>query len=181
MAGNATLAKFYQDLLVQVGVSTDAQMLLVAVGSASYTIVVTGTPTGGTYTLLVGAEETDTIAYNAIAATIETAIEANANVPAGEGTTTGTAPNITTVFSGTLVATPLVLALGTNSLTGGTNPTVVVTQIVDGTDTILGLWDNCETQLATQFSGDTNAQERAMTAFEEKFLDFANTLAGEIS
>ena len=180
MAGNATLPKFYQDLLVQVGVSTDAQMLLIAVGSATYTIVVTGTPTGGTYTLLVGDEETDTIAHNAVAAAIETAIEGNANVPTGEGTTTGTSP-ITTVFSGTLVATELVLALGTNSLTGGSDPTVVVTQIVDGTDTILGLWDNIETQLATQFSGDTNAQERAQTAFEEKLLDLGNTLAGEIS
>ena len=150
-------------------------MTNVLVGNATYTITFTGSPSGGTYTLKVGDEVCDAVAYNANAAAIELEIEQNANVVVGEASTTGTSP-ITTVFSGSMATTPLVLAVSDDSITGGT---VVVTQIVDGTDTVLGLWDNCATQLATQYS-DANTEERAQTAIEEKLLDLAMAISNEI-
>lgn len=50
-------------------------------------ITVVGTPTGGTYTLRWGADQTDPIAYNATAATVQTQLRALHDAPAAYGGT----------------------------------------------------------------------------------------------
>ena len=95
-------------------------------GPTSQVVSITGTPTGGTFKLVAfGGNQTANIAYNASAATVETAIQAllgpfvGATVTGGPGP--GTAWTIQTVGG----ASPLTFV---SNLTGGTSPTVVVTQ-----------------------------------------------------
>lgn len=84
----------------------------------AFTVEVTGAPTGGTYTLSVNGTETAAIAYNANAAAVEAALDA---LPAiDDVTVTGTTTK--TVTFGERVT----MTLGTNSLTGGTTPSVTV-------------------------------------------------------
>lgn len=105
--------------------------------NTAYTIATSGTPTGGTFTLFVTVdgvtEETGTIAYNASAATIDTAIEALANVPAGSVTSGGGAlPTAVTIsFTGDLAGADVIVTAGTNGLTGGTNSAFTATESGD--------------------------------------------------
>ena len=87
------------------------------------TVTITGTPTGGTFTLSVGGQTTGPIAYNATATTVQTALQALSTVGAGHVTVTGSAGGPYTItfdetVSGTLTASA--------SLTGGTSPAVGV-------------------------------------------------------
>lgn len=91
-------------------------------GNLVQTLTINGTPTGGTFTLGVNGQSTATIAYNANAAAIQTAI--NAVLPAGDQVAvTGTGP-----FTVTFATAGAALQLNANKLTGGTNPTVAIAQ-----------------------------------------------------
>lgn len=89
-------------------------------GSAAYTVAVTGSPTGGTFTLTVDGEVTDPIAHNATNADIASALNEIEGVAGAKvtGTTTKTVK-----FNERVVMT------GTASLTGGTTPNVTVTAV----------------------------------------------------
>lgn len=92
-------------------------------------IVITGSPTGGTFTLTFGANTTAAIAYNADAATIQAALEAIASVGVGNVRVYGSGlPSgvITVLFCKTLGATNVAAMTATGSLTGGTTPAVVI-------------------------------------------------------
>lgn len=94
-------------------------------GSASYTVAVTGTPTGGSFSLLVDGEETDAIPFNASSAVLAAAINGIEGVSGAE-VTGGTFPgNAKTVKLDERVS----LALSDNNLTGGTAPTVNVATV----------------------------------------------------
>ena len=54
-------------------------------------VEIEGTPTGGTFTLTYSGQTTGTIAYNAAAGTVDTALEALSNIGAGDVTVTGSA------------------------------------------------------------------------------------------
>lgn len=99
-------------------------------------IAITGGPTGGNFTLTFQSQTTANIAYNASAATIQSALEALSNVDPGDVVCTG----------GPLPGTPVVVTFGgqyaganvtqmtANSagLTGGTSPTVNVSITTPG-------------------------------------------------
>lgn len=99
-------------------------------------VAITGTPTGGTFTLTFDGVTSGTIAYNAAAGVVQTALEAMSNIAPGDVTVTG----------GALPGTPVLVAFGgayngvnvpemTGSaagLTGGTDPAVVVTTVDEG-------------------------------------------------
>lgn len=87
-------------------------------------VTITGTPTGGTFTLSIGGQTTAPIAYNATATTVQTALQALSSVGAGHVTVTGSAGGPYTItfddtVSGTLTASGA-------SLTGGSSPAVGV-------------------------------------------------------
>lgn len=88
--------------------------------SAKWTIQITGTPTGGTFTLLVDGDETDPIAHNASNGDIKAALNALDGVDGVKVTGTGTK---------TLVFTEQVLLTADDALTGGTTPGVTVTKV----------------------------------------------------
>lgn len=89
-------------------------------GGTGYTLDLTGTPAGGTYKLLVNGDETAGIAYNAANTAVQTAINAVGGAPTA--TVTGAAPT----YGITFAAPGATLNVGTNALTGGTSPQVVV-------------------------------------------------------
>lgn len=112
------------------------------------TVTVSGTPTGGTLTLLFEGEETANIAFNATAGVVQAALEGLPNLDPGDITVTG-GPGPGTPWVLTFVgpnrggvSVPLVRP-GANALTGGTTPAVAVAQTTNGADTeqIVGIFD----------------------------------------
>ncbi len=104
--------------------TADEQNLTGAVGVQ--TVAISGTPTGGSYTLTYGALVTGALAYNATAAAVQAALRLLAGLAEVTVESSGTSPDLThTVtfegvdgYPGTLVAA--------SSLTGGTSPAVTV-------------------------------------------------------
>jgi hypothetical protein len=95
-------------------------------GGVAKTVTIAGGPTGGTFSLNVGTQETTAIAYNATAAAVKAALEALSNVAVGEVSVTG-GPLPGTALTVTLDPDLPALTAGDNNLTGGTTPTVTVT------------------------------------------------------
>ena len=90
-------------------------------GKTSWSVEVTGTPTGGTYTLTVNGFTTAGIAYNATASAVASALNALSGVTGLSG--------ITATGTGTIAVTfPSAVSLTGNGsgLTGGTAPGVTV-------------------------------------------------------
>lgn len=114
---------------------------VVADGAATaevQTVTITGTPTGGTFTLSYGGQTTSAIAYNATAATVQDAVRNLDNV--------GT--NNVVVTGGPGPGTAFVVTFGTNagnvaqmtaagSFTGGSTPAVAVTTTTAGATTMV--------------------------------------------
>jgi len=99
------------------------------------TVTITGTPTGGTFTISVTAggstQTTSGIAYNASAATVQTALAALSNVGSGNVAVTGSAGGPYSItFAGYVgwLGAVKVTADGT-SLTGGTSPAATATAV----------------------------------------------------
>jgi hypothetical protein len=94
-------------------------------GDQVQVVTITGTPTGGTFTLAFGGATTGTIAYNAAASAVQTALRALPTASASDLTVSGSGGGPFTV---TFVQAPGPISVGANSLTGGTAPAVTVTQ-----------------------------------------------------
>lgn len=99
----------------------------VSIGSGNneiQVITLSGTvATGGTFTLTFDGQTTGTIAYNASAATVETALEVLSNIGSGDATVSGSAGGPWTVeFTNALAATNVALmTINVSNLTGGVN------------------------------------------------------------
>lgn len=85
--------------------------------------------TGGTFTLTFNGETTTTIAYNASAAAVESALEGLASYSSGDFTVTGSAGGPYTVeFTGTLAGTNVsIMTIDVSGLTGGVNEIQTIT------------------------------------------------------
>lgn len=97
-------------------------------------LTITGSPTGGTFTLTFGGQTTATINWNDTAATVQTRLQALTSIGAGNALVTGSAGGPWTVeFSGTLAKTAeALITLTTNSLTGGVSPSVAIARVKGG-------------------------------------------------
>lgn len=98
--------------------------ILCAIGVAEVqTITINGSPTGGTYTVKPtgGSTESPVIAYNAAASAVQTAIRALGGSYA-QASVSGSAGGPYTVTFAAAAGDVTALALGTNSLTGGSSP-----------------------------------------------------------
>lgn len=96
------------------------------VDTQTLTLAITGSPAGGNFTLLVNGVETATIAYNAAASAVKTAIVGVADgfVAADFVTAGGALPTTAVTITAPVGVT---LAVGTVALTGGTAPAVTLT------------------------------------------------------
>lgn len=98
------------------------------------TITITGTPTGGTFTLTFAGQTTGTIAYDAAAAAVLAALEALSNIAPGDvvvGGGPGPGTPYTVTFSAPLGNVAQMTANG-SALTGGVAPAVAVTTTTPG-------------------------------------------------
>ncbi len=104
-------------------------------------LITTGAPAGGTFTITVGANTTSGIAFNAAAATIQTAIAGLASVGSGNvvvtGGPVGTAP-VRIQFTGTLATAtnptlPSPISVDGALLTGGTSPAAAMSRLSPST------------------------------------------------
>jgi hypothetical protein len=142
------------------------------------TVTVTGTPTGGTYTLTWSGQTTAGIPYNATAAQVKAALEALSNINVGDvsvsgGPHPGTAVQVT--FVGRFMGDdqPQMTA-SASGLTGGTSPAVTVTTTTaggaatasDGTEVLQGF-------LATEsmFAPGSTKTSGALLWFGEVYAD----------
>ncbi|MGC5027053.1 hypothetical protein ACLQ3K_20080 [Tsukamurella sp. DT100] len=92
--------------------------------TTNVTVTITGTPTGGTFTLTVGGQTTTAIVYNAATSAVKSALEALSTVGAGNATVTGSAGG---PYSVALVTAGVATVSADGSgLTGGTSPGVTV-------------------------------------------------------
>lgn len=104
-----------------------------AVTNEVQTVTVTGSPTGGTFTLTFSGQTTAAIAHNATAAAVQTALEGLSNVNPGDVTVTGNAGGPYTVtFGGQYLGDNVAQMTATASLTGGTTPGVTVATTTAG-------------------------------------------------
>lgn len=100
------------------------------------TVTITGSPTGGTFTLSFKGQTTAGIAFNATAAAVQSALEALSTIGAGNvlgggGPLPGTP--VTVTFQGTLVSKDVELMTANSAgLTGGTSPTATPTETMRG-------------------------------------------------
>ncbi len=96
-------------------------------------IQITGSPTGGTFVLRFGGQNTATINWNDNAATVQTRLQALSSIGAGNALVTGgpgPATPFVVEFAGTMAKTPeALITLQTNSLTGGSSPSVAITEL----------------------------------------------------
>lgn len=106
-----------------------------AVTNEVQTVTVTGSPTGGTYTLTFSGQTTAAIAYNATASAVQTALEGLTNINPGDVTVAG-GPHpgtaITVTFVGQYLGENVAQMTATGSLTGGTTPAVAVSTTTGG-------------------------------------------------
>lgn len=98
------------------------------------TVTITGSPTGGTFTLTYSGQTTSGIAYNASAATVATALKALSNIGDDDVSVSGDAGGPYTVsFIGALADTDVAaLTASGASLTGGTTPGVTIATVTTG-------------------------------------------------
>jgi hypothetical protein len=94
---------------------------------AVQTITITGTPTGGTYKLRLRTARTKGFAYNASAATIQTAIETTPIAASGDVTASG----------GALSTNPVRIAFGTGRYVDAPPPIVTTTDTFNTGDSVL--------------------------------------------
>lgn len=92
------------------------------------TVTITGSPSGGTFTLTYSGQTTAAIAYNAAASAVQSALVALSNIGVGDVTVTGSAGGPYTVTFGGVLADQNVAALTASgaSLTGGSSPSVSI-------------------------------------------------------
>ncbi|MBS1691930.1 MAG: phage major capsid protein [Actinobacteria bacterium] len=97
------------------------------------TVTITGSPTGGTFTLSFRGATTSGLNYNAAASTVQTALQGLATIGSGNATVAGSAGGPYTVtFASALAATAVdQLVANGASLTGGT-PAIAVTTTAEG-------------------------------------------------
>jgi hypothetical protein len=96
-------------------------------------VTITGSPTGGSFTLTYAGQTTAAIAHNAAAATVKARLEALSNIGEGDVKVTGSAGGPYSVtFKGDLSDANVAAMTATSSLTGGTTPGVTIATPTSG-------------------------------------------------
>lgn len=100
------------------------------------TVTITGTPTGGTFSLTFSGQTASAIPYNSIASAVQTALLGLSNLDTGDVVVTGGpgpgTPYVIT-FGNTYTHTDVPAMTAAGSFTGGTSPAIAVTTTTPGT------------------------------------------------
>ena len=103
---------------------------------ALQSITITGSPTGGTFVLRFGGQNTSALNWNATSSQVQTALQALSSIGAGNALVIG-GPGPGSAFqvqftSALGQASQSLITLQTNSLTGGSSPTVAIANVQSG-------------------------------------------------
>lgn len=99
------------------------------------TVTITGTPTGGTFTLTFAGQTTAAIAFNASAANVVSALEALSNIDAGDVSATGGAlpgAAVVVTFAGRYAGINVPVMTGDGALLTGGTPVLTITTTTAG-------------------------------------------------
>lgn len=99
----------------------------------SQTVTINGGPTGGTFTLTFEGDTTAPIAFDALAAAVQSALEGLDNLEPGDVTVTGAAGGPYSVLFADALGNVTQMTASGAGLTGGTSPTVTVATGAEGT------------------------------------------------
>lgn len=102
-------------------------------------LAITGTPTGGTFTLTFKGQTTSALDFDATAGEVDAALEALSTVGAGNVACTGgplPGAAVTITFGGDLATLDVPVITATSSLTGGSSPAIAITTTTPGTHTV---------------------------------------------
>ena len=112
------------------------QVAAAASAAEVQTFTETGSPTGGTFTVTFNGGTSGTINWNSTAAACQTTLQAMPQIGTNNATCSGGPLNttpITITFAGALATGPQSLfAMGTNSLTGGSSPSITFAETTKG-------------------------------------------------
>lgn len=136
-------------------------------------ITITGTPTGGTFTITYSGQTTANIAYNAAASAVQTALEGLSNISVGDVKCTGgpfPSSPVDVEFRGDLANTDVALMTTTDSLTGGSSPASAIAERVKGGDTEVYI-------AAIQKSGESEVTIYTVNASTGVFTEVVDGLA----
>lgn len=99
-------------------------------GANTHSVVVSGAPDGGTYTITVGGAESDPIAFDATAAEVQAALESNSAVGTGNVVVSGESAEAgyAIAFVGDLYGKSVEVSADGADLTGGSTPKAVATE-----------------------------------------------------
>lgn len=101
-------------------------------GWTMQTIQLSGSPTGGSFTLSYGGQTTGALAYNATAAAVQAALVALSSIGANKAKVSGPAGGPWVVkLEATLSDSAQPIVLASNSLTGGSSPNVSIAKATD--------------------------------------------------
>lgn len=181
-------------MTVAIGSGISAQLGIAAevYTSPVVTVAITGTPTGGTFTVTINGATTSAIAYNATAATVASAIQvldtvqSATTLTASGGPLPGTAAVVTMGGVLTNGASPTVSA--TSSLAGGSSPAVTATVTTQGsgyatyatpTRFLEMKSESLNLQMSTINSAAVRAGNRVMR--KDRFIQNKKGAAGPIS
>lgn len=154
-------------------------------------IAVSGSPTGGTFTLVYDGTATGALAYNATATTVQTALRAIAAIGSSGVAVKGRpgGPWVAT-FQGTLATDAAPLTLGTNLLTGGAAPSVAIEPATDdllqnALDRATGIIRDALRSLladpAFDYAAFGAASTRIVSAYDATYLSLPPHQAGSVS
>jgi hypothetical protein len=119
------------------------------------TVTVTGTPTGGSFKLTYAGQETASIAFDAAAATVQTALQNLSTIGMNNATVTGGpgpgTPWVVTFAAALAGIDTFLLTLSTNALTGGTSPTVTIVETTPGGLLHVGVPSRAELSLPERY------------------------------
>lgn len=139
------------------------------------TVTLTGSPTAGTFTLDYGSGTPASVAWNATAAQVQTALESLSTISAGDVKVTGgllPGTSVVVEFTGALAATDVnALTIDTTGLTGGTGGTV--SETIQGSATV-GILDGKAT--ASLVNGQIRITD-SVSGYSKS--DFAMTYSGD--
>lgn len=160
------------------------------------TLTITGSPTGGTFTITYDGQTTSGIAYNASASDVQTALEALSSIGTGNVVCTGGAlpgSDVVIEYVKDLGQQSLALATADGSgLTGGTSPDASISETQDGFD-YLGSYSDDATSggrissstvlisLGTASAGETATHGSLWTHASGGTMVISGTLAGSVT
>lgn len=141
------------------------------------TLTITGTPTGGSFTLTYKGQTTAAIQYNAAASAVQTALVALSTIGAGNVTCSGgplPGSAVTIAFTGAL-ANDTTLLTHTDSFTGGTSPAASLTATTLPYSYVI---DCCVIPVPDAYSDDNGAWVQSLKLM---VVEDANWTAGSAS